>query len=138
MVTHYGRTTPAQGFALGVGVVYMLIGLIGFGVTGFNGWFDQFYAEKLMVFPLNGIHNLVHIVIGLVWMMSSSTFAKAKRVNLVLGVALGVVALLGFAGLAKWLAIEGAGSPDNYLHLITALASIYLGLAGATGRLGRS
>jgi hypothetical protein len=40
------------------------------------------------------------------------------------------------AGALKWLAIEGAGSADNYLHLATAALSIYFGTAGAAA--GRS
>ena len=52
MLTSYGRLTPAQLFALAIGIVYLAIGLVGFAVTGFNGWFEQGGAEKLLVFPL--------------------------------------------------------------------------------------
>lgn len=130
--------TPAQMFALAFGVVYMLVGLIGFGVTGFNGWFASDTAEKLIIFPLNGIHNVVHIAAGLVWMMSSSTHAGAKRTNTVLGVVFAALVVLGFAGLAKWAAVESGFSADNLLHLVTAAASLFFGLAAPASRFAGS
>jgi hypothetical protein len=44
-----------------------------------------------------------------------------------------LVAILGFVGALKFLAIEDAGSTDNFLHLATALLALYFGSAGAEG-----
>ncbi|MFP5298548.1 MAG: DUF4383 domain-containing protein [Actinomycetota bacterium] len=126
--------SPAQIVALGFGVVYMLIGLVGFAATGFDGWIAQNYTEKLLLFPINPLHNIVHIALGVVWMFSASTHAGAKRINQLLGVVLLAVAALGFLGVLKFLAIEKATSPDNFLHLVSALVALYFGTIGATER----
>jgi hypothetical protein len=138
MAHRYGRFTPAQAFALAFGVVYMMIGLIGFGVTGFNDWFTQIFVEKLLFFPINPIHNIIHIALGTAWMVSSTTHAQAKRMNTILGVVLIAVTLLGVVGVAKWAAIESGFAADNILHLVTALLSLYFGFADETGRPSRA
>lgn len=128
-----GTRTPAQVFALVFGVVYLLVGLVGFAVTGFDGFASESYGEKLLIFPLNPLHNLVHIAIGGLWLYGAKDHPTSKSVNLVIGVAYLGVFLLGLLGVLKFLAIEDAGSADNYLHLATGLLSVYFGTAGATG-----
>lgn len=125
--------TPAQMFALVFGAVYLLIGILGFVVTGFDGFAAEIYNEKVIVFPVNPLHNIVHLAIGAVWLGSSSRHATAKSVNLFIGVAYALVAVLGFAGVLNFLAIKDAGSADNWLHVATAVLAIYFGTAGAEG-----
>jgi hypothetical protein len=127
-----GTKTPAQLFALAFGIVYLAIGVVGFAVTGFDQFASQTFGEKLVLFPVNPLHNIVHVGLGAVWLGASRTHGAAKTVNTALGVVLVVVVILGMVGALKWLAIEGAGSADNYLHLATAALSIYFGSAGAT------
>ena len=127
-----GTRTPAQVFALVFGVVYLLIGLVGFAVTGFDGFASETYDEKLLLFPVNPLHNLVHIAIGGLWLYGAKDHATSKTVNLVIGVAYLGVFLLGILGVLNFLAIEDAGSADNYLHLGTGLLAVYFGTAGAT------
>lgn len=56
---------PAQWLALAIGVVYTLVGVAGFVVTGFSGFVEP-NGELLMgVFEINPVHNIVHLVIGL-------------------------------------------------------------------------
>ena len=125
--------TPAQMFALVFGAIYLLIGILGFVVTGFDGFAAETYGEKLILFPVNPLHNIVHLAIGGLWLGSSSRHATAKTVNLSIGVVYAVVAVFGFAGALNFLAIKDAGSADNWLHLATAALAIYFGTAGAEG-----
>jgi uncharacterized protein DUF4383 len=125
--------TPAQMFALVFGAVYLLIGILGFVVTGFDGFAAESYNEKLIVFPVNPLHNIVHLAIGAVWLGASSRHATAKSANLGIGVAYALVAVLGFAGVLNFLAIRNAASADNWLHVATAVLAIYFGTAGAEG-----
>lgn len=123
--------SPAQIFALVFAVVYLLVGIVGFAVTGFDGFASETYDEKLIVFPLNPLHNLVHIAIGALWLYGSKDHGTAKSVNLIIGVAYLGVAILGLMGVLNFLAIEDAGSADNYLHLGTGALAVYFGTAGA-------
>ena len=132
MVTRLGKT-PAQLFALVFGIVYLAIGLIGFGVTGFDNWIAKETSEKLLIFPVNPLHNLVHIGIGAIWMISSATHKAAARVTTLIGIVYGAVAALGFLGILDFLAISSSGSADNWLHLATAILALYFGTVGALG-----
>ena len=131
MATRAAARTPAQVFALVFGVVYLLVGVLGFFVTGFEN-FASNTEKELIIFALNPLHNIVHLLLGVVWIGAASKHESAKGVNLVFGVVLALVTVLGFAGALEWLAIDGAGEPDNFLHLATSVLAIYFGTAGAT------
>jgi hypothetical protein len=120
-------------YALVFGVVYLAVGILGFAVTGFDNFAGQTFDEKLIIFALNPLHNIVHIGLGVVWIAAGRSHAAAKTVNTLFGVVLLLVAVLGFAGALKWLAIENAADPDNFLHLATAALALYFGTAGAEG-----
>ncbi|MGH2753207.1 MAG: DUF4383 domain-containing protein [Actinomycetota bacterium] len=136
MATAAGSRTPAQLFALVFGAVYLLVGIAGFFVTGFDNFAGETYNDELIIFPVNPLHNLVHLAIGAVWLGSAARHDTAKSVNLLIGAAYALVALLGFVGVLNFLAIEDAGSADNFLHLATALLAIYFGTAGAENTAG--
>lgn len=116
-------------FSLVVGVVYLLVGIVGFFVTGFSNFAAE-HGDKLIIFHLNGLHNIVHIVLGVVWIGAAASHSAAKGINTLFGVVLLLVFVLGLFDL-HFLAIDGAGDPDNYLHLVTGLLSVYFGTAGA-------
>ncbi|MGH2755013.1 MAG: DUF4383 domain-containing protein [Actinomycetota bacterium] len=133
MVTTSLNKTPAQLFALVFGVVYLSIGLIGFGATGFDGWASSETGEKLLIFPVNPLHNFVHIAVGLLWMVGSTRHATARRVNTLIGLVYGLTAAVGFLGVLDFLAIPNSGSADNWLHLVSAILALYFGTVGAMG-----
>ena len=125
------KRTNAQNFAVVFGVVYLLIVILGFIVTGFDDFAGKTYEDELLVFPVNPLHNLVHIALGAVWLAAAGSHDRARGANLLLGGVLGLVTILGALGVLRFLAIEDLGSPDNFLHLITAALSLYFGTAGA-------
>jgi hypothetical protein len=51
--------------------------------------------------------------------------------NLVIGVVLGLVTVLGFFGGMGMLGMSGLADPDNFLHLITATLALYFGSVAA-------
>jgi hypothetical protein len=125
------RRTSAQNFALIFGVVYALIGVLGFFVSGFDNFAGETYNDELVIFPVNPLHNLVHLALGALWVTSAGRHDRARQANLVIGGILGLVTILGALGVLRFLAIESFGSPDNFLHLVTAALSLYFGTAGA-------
>jgi len=124
--------TPGQKFAVTFGAVYLLIGLAGFVVTGFDQFAGETYDDTLVVFPLNPLHNIVHLALGVAWLIAAPRPHLARQANLLIGGVLGLVTVLGALGILRFLAIESLGSPDNFLHLVTAALSLYFGTATET------
>ena len=133
MATTSTAKSPAQTFALVFGAVYLLVGVAGFIVTGFDNFAGKTYDDVLILFPVNPLHNIVHIAVGALWLGSAARHASAKSVNMLIGIVYGLVTILGFAGALKFLAIEGPGSADNFLHLASAGLALYFGSVGAEG-----
>lgn len=133
MATAGGTKTAGQTFAMVFGLVYLLVGIAGFfAAKEFTGGSTE---DKLILFPVNHLHNLVHIAIGAVLLAGSRTAAQAKTMSMLVGVVLLLVAVLGFLSLELMedlLNIHGSGDADNWLHLATGALALYFGTAGAT------
>jgi hypothetical protein len=123
--------SPAQRFALGFGVVYLLVGVAGFAVTGLHPFAGTHEHHTLVVFAVNPLHNVIHLVLAGAWLGAAPWPRAAKAVNLALGVVLGLVTVLGFAGVTGMLGMSGLADPDNFLHLATATLALYFGSLGA-------
>jgi Domain of unknown function (DUF4383) len=128
--------TPGQIFAGVFGPIYVLIGIVGFFVTGFDD-FAEMTGEELIVFEINPLHNLVHIAIGLAFLAGASSGAAARSMNTLIGVAYIAVAILGIPGWLDFLAIADGLSPDFWLHIVTGVLAVYFGTVGAGGRMAR-
>jgi hypothetical protein len=125
--------TPGQLFALVIGAVYLLVGLVGFF---FASEFTKGSAgDEFIIFRLNHLHNIIHVALGAGWLLASRTASAAKSINLLFGVVLLIVALLGFTAIdlvhTLFNIVEGS-DPDNFLHLVTGALAIYFGTVGAT------
>lgn len=120
--------TPGQTFALVFGVVYLIIGVVGFLVTGFDD-FAANTTEKLILFEINPLHNIVHILIGAMWVAGARTVDSAKQVNMIIGVAYLLFALLGIFGLLD--SLINNGGADVGLHLVSGAAALYFATAGS-------
>jgi hypothetical protein len=124
--------TPAQRFAAAFGVVYLLVGVAGFALTGVTDFSDHNHAT-LLIFAVNPLHNVIHLVLGVVWLAAAPRHSAAKPANLALGVVLGLVTVLGFVGVTDMLGMSGFADPDNFLHLATATLALYFGSVAAGG-----
>ena len=122
--------TPAQRFALLFGAVYVAVGIAGFAVTGFHD-FAGMHHDTLLIFSVNPAHNVIHLALGLAWLAAAPHHRAAKTVNLVVGVVLGLVTVLGLAGGMGMLGMSGLADPDNFLHLATATLALYFGSLAA-------
>jgi hypothetical protein len=121
--------TPAQLFALVFGVVYLLVGIVGFFVTGFDNFAEK-DPSKIIVFSVNPLHNVVHILIGVVWIAASRTAAAARAANLGIGIVYLGLAVIGLLELDA-LGFLANNTADNWLHLVTGLLAILFGTRAA-------
>jgi hypothetical protein len=124
--------TPAQRFAAVFGVVYLLVGLAGFALTGITDFSDHNHAT-LLIFAVNPLHNVIHLVLGVAWLAAAPRHRTARVANLAIGVVLGLVTVLGFVGVTDMLGMSGFADPDNFLHLATATLALYFGSVAAGG-----
>jgi hypothetical protein len=112
------------------GFIFLLIGILGFVPAATpNG-------HLLGLFHVNGVHNFVHLLTGVVALICGykSTYAS-KMYFLIFGAVYGLVAILGFvAGNNPVLGIIANNIADAWLHVGIALASIALGLMPETTR----
>ena len=110
------------------GIVYLLVGLAGFFVTT-DVAFVATAGKPLVVFDVNPLHNIVHLLVGAALLVGSRTVRSAKAVNSTVG---GVYLLVGIVGLflvgssANILALNGA---DNVLHFASAILLLGVGLS---------
>jgi len=131
-----GGRHPAQLLALIIGVIYTLVGLAGFLVTGL----DQFATvteETLLGFGVNPLHNIVHVVIGVAGIALSRTRSGARTYGWILAIGYGATFVYGLLATnnqeLNFLNINGA---DNGLHLVSALAGLAIALWPAHDRAG--
>ncbi|MDP8966979.1 MAG: DUF4383 domain-containing protein [Actinomycetota bacterium] len=123
--------TLAQVYAMVLGAVLVLVGIVGFLVEPSFGIGDSAQRGTLIVFDINGWHNLVHLLSGIVGLAMAGTAAKARLFSIGYGIVYVLVTILGFVvgdgGLL--LSIIPINTADNLLHLVIAVTGIAIGLA---------
>ena len=126
--------TPGQLYALVVGAVYLLVGVVGFFFV--SEFTEGSSDDQFIIFRLNHLHNLVHVVLGVGWLAASRTAVAAKGINTLFGAVLLLVAILGFTGIDLMhtlFNITESTDPDNFLHLVTGGIALLFGTVGAAG-----
>ena len=123
--------TLAQVYAMALGGVLVLVGIVGFLVEPSFGVGDSAERGTLILFDINGWHNVVHLLSGIVGLAMAGTAAKARLFSIGYGVVYVLVTILGFVvgdgGLL--LSIIPINTADNLLHLVIAVTGIAVGLA---------
>ncbi len=122
--------SPAQKFAGLFGAVYLVVAVAGFAITGFSD-FAGHHSHTLLIFAVNPLHNSIHLALAILWLACAPRHGAARVANLVIGVVLGLVTVLGFFGGLGFLGMSGLADPDNFLHLITATLALYYGSVAA-------
>lgn len=123
------RTSPNRLIATIFGAVYLLVGILGFLVTAGIGFFAS-QGANLIVFAVNPLHNVIHLLIGAALLTAGlKSVPAARSVNTTVG---GVYLLVGIVGLflldspLNIIALNGA---DNVLHLASAVLLLGVGLS---------
>src|SRR3954466_10175802 len=77
--TSTGARPWPQILALVFGAVYLLVGIVGFFVTGFDHFADNSQHEMLIgLFMINPLHNIAHILVGVAGLALARTLAGAR------------------------------------------------------------
>ncbi len=110
------------------GWVFILLGVIGF----FSGSMNMTTGSEFGLFPVNVVHNVVHILIGLWGLNAARTAAGATAYCKQAGVLFLLLAILGFIpAMVDMLAnLAPVGGKDRYLHLGFAVILLYSGVMG--------
>ncbi len=125
-----GRRELPQLLALGFGVIYVLVGLAGFLVTGFSGFAEPNTNEHLLGFELNPFHNVGHLVTGMTGVLLARTLAGARAYGWILVVShIGLLAFgLLYANEETPLNFFSFNVPDNILHVGVILVGLVIAL----------
>ncbi len=131
-------SSPAQLYCTLVGAALVIAGIIGFF---YSASFDTGTSSVLAntddvfgVLGVNGWHNVVHILLGLLGLACAASYARSYALGV--GLLYLVLALWGFAESDNVLiGLVPVNDEDNVLHLILGLTGLAAGAASpATGR----
>ena len=135
-------------FALVAGIAYVGAGLLGFlpAITppappdAPHLAVNTGYGYLLGLFPINIVHNLVHLALGIWGVMAYGSFSGARAYARSLTLIYGLLAVMGlFPTLNTTFGLVPLFGHDIWLHALTALAAAYFGfLAPAETELGAS
>ncbi len=121
----------ARNFSTAFGAVYVIVGLLGFAVTGFSG-FAATEGSQLLLFDVNPLHNVVHLLVGGGLLAGASQGESgARTIALLVGAVYALVGVLGFVIQDTSANILALNVWDHLLHLATAGFAF---LAVSTGR----
>jgi hypothetical protein len=114
-------------FALIVGVLFTVIGLLGFVAS------PTMARGNLLGFDIDLVHNLIHLVTGLIG-LATVFLGGFRRFNQAFGVVYIVLGILGliYPGLyfhGLFLGITHINAADHILHLVFGIIGAYLGFA---------
>lgn len=123
-------------FARGIGIVFMAVGVLGF-VPGLKSpppvmaphlAVDGGFGLLLGLFPVNWLHNIVHLGIGIAGWGASRTMADARSFARGLAIFYGGLAVMGLIPvLNTTFGLIPLFSHDVWLHAVTAALAAYFG-----------
>jgi ABC-type transport system involved in multi-copper enzyme maturation permease subunit len=126
-----GNKSLVQTFVPIIGAFYVLIGVIGFFITGFSNFVEN-TNDKLIGFSINPFHNLVHLGIGAFLIFMASNRNKAVGEGATMGVGLFYIVAFVIGVYAKdnltIISMQGYGDLENFNHLVNGVLLLAVGL----------
>jgi Domain of unknown function (DUF4383) len=126
------QTISARTFARVFGVVFLLVGIVGFipGLTPDHvhpGLAVQAGSGmELGLFPVNVLHNLVHIVFGIWGVLAARSFNSSHSYALGVAIIYGILTILGlFPGANMVFGLVPIYGHDIWLHALLAVVAAY-------------
>jgi hypothetical protein len=132
----HATRTPAQLYSLLFGATLLAAGVLGFVVdAGFSNVGSGVEGSDLILFEVNGWHNVVHIASGAIGLAVARSAAGSRLFALGFGAVYGLVTVWGFIdGDATLFGLVPVNVWDNVLHLAIAATGIAAGLASPQPR----
>ena len=132
--------TPVQSVAMLVGIVFLLVGILGF-IPGITTNFDDITfagnesgAELLGIFQVSILHNIVHGLFGIVGLFLARTMDGARTYLVGGGAIYLALAIYGWiverTSDANFVPMNNA---DNVLHVLLGAGMILLGVVLGRG-----
>jgi hypothetical protein len=125
-----GRTGPKtieQWYALVVGLVYLLLGVVGLLATRSQELIGESDVTLFRLVHVDPLHSVVHLYLGVLAVFAALVLTPpaTEGVNLALGGALILFAVLGYRGdLHDLLTIPALADPNNVLYLVLGLVTL--------------
>ena len=124
--------SPAQTWARLIGWVLLLAGIVGFFYSasfGSPGEVDAVFG----ILDVNGFHNLVHVLSGLLGIAAARSFGSARAYCLLLAATYAIVTIWGLVvgDGGEILSIVPVNTEDNVLHAAIALVSLIVGFGSS-------
>lgn len=125
-------------FALILGIVFLLIGVLGF-VPAFVTPAEEHdltvewaHGRLFDLFPVNGLHNLVHILFGVWGIAAYASFGASRFYARAVAVAYALLAIMGFIPYLRTIfGLIPIHGNDIWLHALLAIAGAYFGWVAA-------
>ena len=127
-----------QYFALITGIIFLLIGVMGF-IPGFvkepmasadmpGLSFTTGAGYLLGLFPINVLHNVVHLLVGVLGIVASVSLGSARLYSGALAIFYGLLAVMGLLPATQsTLGFIPIFGNDVWLHAVSAAIAVYFG-----------
>ena len=110
------------------GVIFLLFGILGFVTTGMNMDANMDTAPKLLgLFPVNALHNIVHLLFGVWGLLAARTVPGAVSFARGAGAIYAVLTICGYF-IPTTFGLIPIGGNDIWLHALIAVVLLAVGL----------
>lgn len=124
-------------FALVLGIVYVLVGIVGF-IPGLTTpppanapalAVNSNYGYIFGLFAVNIVHTLIHLVVGLWGILAYRSYGGAKAFARAIAIIFAILTIMGLipGGLDTTFGLAPIFGADVALHALTALVAAYFG-----------
>ena len=128
------------------GIIYVVIGILGF-IPGIlqaappdapHLSLAAAYGRLLGLFPVNVLHDLVHIAVGAWGIAAAASLVRARAFFKAIAIIFAVLTILGLIGATNTVfGLVPLYSHDIWLHALTAILGAYFGYAAPAGEEAR-
>jgi hypothetical protein len=133
-------------FSLVLGIIFLLIGIAGF-VPGLlqtpepaaDVEVTQSFGRLMGLFPVNALHNLVHIIFGIWGIAAYRSYTGARTYSKAVAIIYAVLAVMGIIPrLNTTYGLIPLYGHDIWLHALIAIAAAYFGFVATDREVGHS